>query len=106
MQPKLPKLAVVRSAVARAKCNGVDEAEYLDRYGLVLTDAKKAQLHAEMCRKAAELIKQMSIAALVGNAYHSGNWTPADMRDGIVRLLRGMEVEARKGKYISEGDTE
>lgn len=92
--------------MARAKRNGMDEAEYLDRYGLVLTDAKTAQLHAEMCQTAADLVESMPIATLVGNAYHSGNWTPKDMRDGVVRLLRGMAVEARKGKYISEGDTE
>ena len=84
--------------MARAKRSGMDEAEYLDRYGLVLTDAKKARLHAEMCQTAADLVEQMSIATLVGNAYHSGSWTPKDMRDGVVCLLRGMAVEARDGR--------
>lgn len=105
VQPKPPKLAAVRATVLRAKRNGVDEAEYLDKHGLVLTDAKKAQLHEEMLLKAAARIEQMTPAALIGGAYHSGSWTAEDVRQGVLKLLRGMAADARTGKYISEGNT-
>lgn len=92
--------ATVRAAMRRARVNGVDEAEYLYRYGLVLTDQIRAQLHAEMCDEVVSLISRMSVAALVGAKYHGGNWTPEDLRQGVIALVNGMKVEAMKGRYI------
>lgn len=99
--------ATVRAAMRRARANGVDEAEYLYRYGLVLTDRTRAQLHAEMCDEVVSLISRMSVADLVGAKYHGGNWAPEDLRRGVIALVNGMKVEAMKGRYIRtiEGDS-
>lgn len=76
----------------KAKTEGKDLAEVLDRAGVLLTPARMARIRAEAFREVAELLEQSTPAQLMDFRAFS----PLDLQNALARHLRALEARERK----------
>lgn len=76
----------------KAKTEGKDLAEVLDRSGVLLTPARVARIRAEAFREVAELLEQSTPAQLIAPLR---SWSALDLQNALSRRLRDMEESER-----------
>lgn len=88
-------IAKVRECIKRANAEGRDVAEYLAVYGWLATPSWQKTVELELMDQLIDLAERTSAAQLIGGSYATGQWTPADMRLGFLRLLEDFEEKIR-----------
>lgn len=77
----------------KAKTEGKDLAEVLDRAGVLLTPARMARIRAEAFREVAELLEQSTPAQFIAPLR---SFSPLDLQNALARHLRALEARERK----------